>query len=315
MNELERLAYLQAMGITNFMPRKVLPNAPVAKACAWHPQKWAAELAHELALEWRLLDDAENPLQSSAVSSDGIANSSPQSSSANSPPITAPSIHSIAPSSAKAAIPVVEPKTTGLTNAIEPETATKTSSSFQKSSNKAIPHFALSVWRITDDWLVIDSRHSELALPTEAFLLNIIRALNVSTQPYQQLPQTQVFRWPMLKDPLQARRFGKGLNQDAEAAKEALSGFLDEQLVLQPARYLWLMGEEAATYLLPDTLKASVQSDTHTVGYLNKTETLDDWSIKVFCSPSLSELLMQPEQKAGLWQEWHRWQSQVENTQ
>lgn len=311
MNELERLAYLQAMGITNFMPRKQLPNAPTSQACAWHPLKWASVLAKELAVEWRLLDDSNNPLTSSSESSrslDAISREENTTRTLSARPSSTSLTRSEVSSNRQSTTSVLVPNTPSNEEA-KPQKPPKTDQSAINSTiSEEVPRFALSVWRISEDWLVIDSRHSELALPTEVFLLNIIRALNLSSHSLSGLPNTQVFRWPMLKDPMQARRFGRGLNQNADAAKEALAGFLDEQLVLQPARYLWLMGEEAINYLLPQKIKNDIQSTESPRGYLTQPEVLEDWNISLFSSPSLSELIIQSEKKSEFWQQWQRWQ-------
>ena len=73
--------------------------------------------------------------------------------------------------------------------------------------------FALSFWRVSEDLMVVDSRHSELALPVEKLLNNILFALGYP----RQLPKVDALSWPMVDAPHQ--------DQGENAARDTLHGF------------------------------------------------------------------------------------------
>lgn len=224
MYETTRHQYLSAMGIDSYMPRCVLPNAPQSIECEWPP------LAGDT--------QATTAIQSSAMPESTNSVLGPEGSVATSP----------APAQAEAlgndgrmgaAVGAAE-----LLAGFEPEGQRKKSAPNKAKEAKvdtAIEQpaqslrFSLSVWRL-DDLLVVDSRHSEKALPTEKLLLSMLQAYGFKLG---NLPKAQVLQWPMFDMP--------AAESGPEAAREMLGAFL-ETLLETPVNYWWLMGGDAFTY-------------------------------------------------------------------
>ncbi len=144
-----------------------------------------------------------------------------------------------------------------------------------------IDAFSLSIWRPVEGVMIIDSRNTKLALPTELLLNNILRSV-FSNQVLK--PQEEVLRWPMIEN-----SFAKRTAQDA---RTELQTWLSVQHEIRPIRYLWLMGSNAATYLLQEKISVA---DT-----LFQSVTLADSSIHALNLPSLNELLQKPSAKQTL---------------
>ena len=144
-----------------------------------------------------------------------------------------------------------------------------------------IEPFSLSIWRPLDGVMIIDSRNTKLALPTELLLNNVLRSV-FSTQAIK--PQEEVLRWPMIEN-----SFAKRSKSDA---RTELQTWLSVQHEIRPIRYLWLMGSNAATYLLPESVE-------YTVSIFNKLALLDS-TLGALVLPSLNELLQKPSSKKQL---------------
>ncbi|WP_317931265.1 hypothetical protein [Halioxenophilus sp. WMMB6] len=142
--------------------------------------------------------------------------------------------------------------------------------------------FSLSFWRVSEELMIVDSRHPELALPTEKLLLNILTALGYP----RELPSAEIVQWPMIDAPHQ--------DQGDTAARETLHAFLDAQFLLNPGRHLLLMGSDAAHYLL-----SGEQPYTDLLGSEQKLEEFD---LTARITPSLTEMLQEPAKKAVTWQ-------------
>jgi hypothetical protein len=145
----------------------------------------------------------------------------------------------------------------------------------------SIAPFSLSIWRPIDGVMIVDSRNTKLALPTELLLNNILRAV-FSNHPVK--PQEEVLRWPMIENSFTMRT--------EDDARNELQTWLSVQHEIRPIRYLWLMGSNAAIYLLPRLLK---YTDS-----LHKVITLGDSAINGLILPSLNELLQNPATKKQL---------------
>lgn len=238
--ELRRREYLQAMGITQFVPRWILPGA-----------RQSAQL--------------EPPLEPP-------------------PPVTAPAEEIAAPAAPRALETVV----TGLVDTLvparkgRPSTAGKPLAPAEEKSidAAAAPHFALSIWRPCAALMVIDTRPSGQALPTDALLHNILRAKGLAAAP----AAADVLRWPPLA--------GQATDTWA-AAREMTLAFLQARLELQPAAYLWLLGESAYRAVV-----AEVKPYSESLGQALNLESLGTLALVL---PSLSDMLRQPQLKAITW--------------
>jgi hypothetical protein len=153
----------------------------------------------------------------------------------------------------------------------------------------AIDAFSLSIWRPVDGVMIVDSRNTKLALPTELLLNNILRSI-FSNQALK--PQEEVLRWPMIENSFAKRT--------ASDARIELQTWLSVQHEIRPIHYLWLMGANSASYFLPDN---AAYNDS-----VFKVVGLADSAIKALILPSLNELLKMPTLKQQLFSAIHNYQ-------
>lgn len=292
MNEVQRQQYLDAMGIDTYMPRWILPAAASPFSC----QPVLPESPSVLAPA-----EATEPAQSTVQGASEIAANAPVAAV----PIAAvneasPSSQSSDPQSASQPVSVAKDV---LASVVSPTTESKPAAAATPVSADSIlqslsgekrpdPRFALSLWRVSDQLMVIDSRHSELALPTEPLLLNILSALGFPRQP---LPKAEVLRWPMFENSYEP--------QGQAVARETLQAMLEAMLERQPCKHLLLMGAEACHYLLGDEqlgegFDAKASFDCH----LGQAFSLETLAVDAIVVPSLSDMLQQPQLKSQTWQ-------------
>lgn len=286
MNEIQRQQYLDALGIDSYMPRWILPVAPAPVSC-------------EPVLP---VNDAPS-VETAPVSApnlDGIAgspavtasNTHAETSPATTVGMTAPSemlsssLSEIVDEVKASAIPIPSAKdssaNSGTAGKVLPD---------QKTAVDPDPTFSLSLWRVSDDLMVVDSRHAELALPTEPLLANILFALGLPRQP---LPRAEVLRWPMYDH----RLAPKG----EAAARETVLAMLEGKLEAQPARYLMLMGAEACHFVLPaELLPENGDVDVSYEAMQGKAPVIEALQATAIVVPSLCDMLQQPELKAVTW--------------
>lgn len=248
MNELQRQAYLSAMGIDGYMPRWCLPCAPEPMACLMPLVLGASAIltgkqeADSLELPSTVLESGVSPaLLDSLINSD-----------------------------------IKSKSNSSIVN------ATTILQQLEEQRAPVVLPFSLSIWRPLSGLLIIDSRNTNLALPTELLLGNILRIYTGSTS---FILDEEVMRWPMIEN-----RF---VSRTADDARNELQTWLAVENELRPINRLWLMGENAATYLLP--------KNTDWENSCWKNSTLENLSINALILPSLNCLLQQPQKKAKLW--------------
>lgn len=273
MNEAQRLQYLEAIGIDSYMPRWILPVAPAPVACTpvlRSPTAAPAQVAVTPAASAPAAVPASVPAERAA----GAAQPAPSAG------LTAAPVAAVAEALAAFAEPQPVEK---LAAAIAPAT---------KAAVAEDPRFALSMWRASDDLLVIDSRQAHLALPTEPLLANILLALGWPRQP---LPRAEVLHWPMYDHPLAPK--------GEAAAKETLLAMLEARLEQQPVAYVLLMGAEACHYMVPAELlpQDGAGPAASLTALRGKALPLDPVKATAIVVPSLSDMLQQPELKATTW--------------
>lgn len=245
MNERIRQEYLDALGIIQFVPRRILAGAKASEPAVLpeleEPELEAGNLPpiQEVALPQRQMA-AESSTPKIAVSD--LVQSIVRSPDATPTPAN--------PASDKA---------------IEAEIPAR---------------FALSVWRPCASLMILDSRQPGDALPTRALLHNILLAKSVTLGG----GAPDVLSWPP-----------PGLTQALgwSAAQDMVSAFLQARLDLQPAQYLWLMGESAYRAVISPT--GSYADD------LGKTINVDQLGTLAVVLPSLADMLQRPELKACTW--------------
>ena len=309
MLEADRLAYLKAMGITNYMPRWHLPGAPEPQVTPFLPtaeslpRDQAASTADDLQQPAHI--PALSPAQLSSPAQDGHTSFTDQ---ARSKPVKFATLtQDLAPENSTS-VPVTHRSGPPLEQTTQPETSHVSGERLEVPTQAQAPQpqpisqskpkkeavlpahaqnsaqvvkFTLSFWRVSEDLLVVDSRHSELALPTEKLLTNLLFALGYP----RELPKSEVVQWPLID--------AHHHDQGETAARETLNAFLDAQFLLNPGKYLLLMGREASHFIL-DTGKS--YSDM-----LNHRFPVDEFNLTAFVIPSLSEILQDPAQKSPTW--------------
>lgn len=261
MNEINRQAYLSAFGIENYMPRWRLPMAPEPVVCLLPISVSTPSIVHSApsishssssAAHVEALTPRLSPTEKIGMATDMLACivESKKSVSSSAAPINAATILQQLGAVTKSA--VVQP-------------------------------FTLSVWRPVPGFLIIDSRNTKLALPTELLLNNILRAILGSEK---MTLNEEVLRWPMIENSFVSRT--------EDDARNELQTWLAVENELRPINKLWLLGDKAARYFL-----------TPSVDYaelLWQQTLLANKEIHALILPSLNELLQQPTLKARFWQ-------------
>ncbi len=156
MNERQRMQYLEAMGITMFVPRWILPRA---------------RMSAQLAVAEPEVEEVEKPPVESA--------------SAPSQPAELPA----APRPVQAAV-------NEIMDNLRPQTRSEASpieeSAPARAASEQPVQFALSIWRPVPALMILDTRHTGQALPTHALLENILRAKEVALPP----AKPDILLWP-----------------------------------------------------------------------------------------------------------------------
>jgi len=289
MNELQRQHYLSALGVDTYMPRWHLPFAPISIAC-----ELPAVILNAQRQENPAVKTESNFVQAQPVHT--IKSVSTELSPVN-------QLMGDLLQAKKSGKPVV----TVSNNAVPANLGSTNSGAVNSVPTNAMPinaadilaqldakpitieSFTLSVWRPLEGVMIIDSRNTRLALPTELLLNNILRSV-FSQQVLK--PLEEVLRWPMIEN-----SFAKRTVNDARIE---LQTWLSVQHEINPVRQLWLMGVNAASYLLPET---TIYKDSHF-----QSVSLADSSIKALVLPSLNELLQKPAAKQQLFSANHRYQ-------
>lgn len=255
-NEVQRQAYLSAIGIENYMPRVILPFAPPSIVCNMPvlvetPSAQQSNNNHITASsDLRILPELPAQIKNTVVS-DILAD-------------------------------VVFPKKSpALVNAATILQELKTKKA------PTVEPFTLGLWRPVPGFLIIDSRNTSLALPTELLLNNLLRNV-LSAQKFDL--REEVMRWPMIEN-----RF---VSSTADDARNELQTWLAVENELCPINRLWLMGPSATRYFLKEDVEPS-----HVYWQEQELTTLgnDGNLLHALILPSLVELLQQPLFKARLW--------------
>lgn len=255
-NELQRQAYLSALGIENYMPRMILPFAPPSSVC----ELPVFAEPHEVSS----LQDKTSPIPVIDVYGAPQANITRNTVASDILADVVPAKKSPVPVNAASILEQLETKKAPI---VEP--------------------FALSLWRPVPGFLIVDSRNSSLALPTELLLNNILRTFLPTIKPDL---REEVMRWPMIEN-----RF---VSRTADDARNELQTWLAVENELRPINRLWLMGDNAARYLLSEDIKpADAYWQENSLSLSGVGVNL----LRAVVLPSLVELLQNPLFKARLW--------------
>ena len=269
MNELRRQMYLSALGVDTYMPQWHLPFAKASVACMIPTSLSVASGIDHYSVNVEHLAQL-NPLP-------------------------------LKPAPAKATVTsmhnsIIDVFETKKIIKIEP-LLNNVADIFAQLDSKTKPNvpasldaFSLSVWRPIENLMIIDSRNTRLALPTDLLLNNILR----NFFPEKAIDLTnEVLRWPAIENSVVRRTIVD--------AKNELQTWLSVQCEILPVKYLWLMGANATTYFL--------SSETESNNDLWRVSSVIDSSIRALILPSLNELLQQPLQKLQLYSAIKRYHS------
>jgi len=280
LNELQRQAYLSALGIDNYMPRCVLAYAPASVQCALPD---VAELSNraveplDSSSRAAVSDIADRPVPIKSLTDELIGSKSELDLRKDE--------NSTSPDS----------KLGEVLEAFGTKPGTKKDQPLPSKDVVALvaatdsrPKFSLTIWRVSADLMVVDTRDLQQALPTERLLSNILMALGYQLP---SLPKANVLKWPMIDNDLGG--------QGVEDARDMLHAFLDAELLLDPVKHLLLMGSAASTYILPpshvypDVIDAQLAS-AHPI-------ILESLATPLVVTPSLVDILLEPSLKAQVW--------------
>ena len=138
----------------------------------------------------------------------------------------------------------------------------------------------LGLWGATDELLVCTSIDDALPDPAQILLLgNILEAMGQGNGP---LPQIEVIQWP--PNPSMA-------GGEAEL-RDDLSTLFGARLRAQPAKYLLLLGDDAAHWLLSDSQREAMAN--------GQVDCFDQ--VTAMLVPSLQAMIDQPQCKRETWQ-------------
>lgn len=256
MQELRRQRYLAALGIDSYMPLMQFDVAPLPVLCELPLATQAGSTSfNEPAIVGDSLEDAVADF-----------------------PLSAATLEQTAQTIDRVFKSLVE---TAPAREIKDSSAALTPEKVIPITRPAVT-FSLSMWYSHDDWLVIDSRKPQAALPTAALLNNIIQALWLKPL---RTGVEEVWHWPFAENTFS--------HQTEEDAKDALSVWIEVAHEKHSVNKLLVMGEVAWRYLNVST--ATYEESLWQ--YYKLTGGVTAWVV-----PSLVELLEDPNHKKKLWQ-------------
>lgn len=248
MNELQRQAYISALGIENYAPRWLLPSAPISVACVLPVLEVSEEVINSAPSI--IFAGLEERVPDNKIPSPDLLNS-------------------IADLGEKKKLSA-------------PVNAATILQQLEEKKAPVVQPFSLSVYRPQAGFLIIDSRNTQLALPTDLLLHNLLRSYLKGNQ---FALNDEVLRWPLIEN-----RFVSRTETDA---RNELQTWLAVENELRPISQLWLMGENASCYWLA--------ADVTWASACWELQAIDGLPLKALIWPSLNELLQKPAHKAKLW--------------
>jgi hypothetical protein len=276
MLEKRRLEYMEHLGLDNYMPRRQLPGAAPSSllpdellhepdvVSVAHVESLVAGQTVEKFVPHSLTDVQTVPhedVQETSRLTDLLVESDP--------PVTiAANNHT-----AKSISIVGKPVSTETTN----ETSTI--------------RFTLTGWRIAD-LLVMDSRVSASALPTDRLLQNVVRSMGYTVA---QLPMSDLLRWPLFTS---GQFKASSVTQEKNEAVAMVQAYIAAQCQKSSTRCLLLMGQNACGF----ALSPESSHEDFFMAQQGKVHTHEQWQVPVVVTPSLNDMLLEPSKKRITWQ-------------
>ena len=258
MNEVQRRQYLHAIGVDSYQPRLVLPGALPSTLC-------------ELPIEPSVLLSIEN-VDSGVIQSSNNNDNNSASNNANNNSSQKTNFSD----AAKLALDTIKPASIPIDAVVN---ATMRQVEKKSQEKKVTPHFSLSIIR-GENILIIDKGLPGNINPNDylQLLKNMLFALGAGKQQVS----IDAFVWPMVKS--------NTVDQGEVAARQTLEAFLAKQIEQLGAKYLLLMGDDAARYSCSEQL---------TKGQLVAQSNL---GIKIIHTLSASDMLQNALLKRDVWQ-------------
>lgn len=314
MNELQRMQYLDAMGIDSFVPRVVLPNAKAPVVCVLPDQASGSTstqvpdaAVHALAntpAESASPGRVAEPSAMGLNSEGGVAAVSPEPS----PVVSAQVANeggaglSSAVGSDSSLVPANDTSGTGdsarrleasVNEVLDGKAldGTALNTTVEGSGNRPaqsaaekveLASFSLCLWRVSESVQVIDSRRPGAALPTHALLANILTQLKIMDRP---LPAAEILDWPLVDN--------SSYDQSWHAATDMVNAFLEGKLLAKPVSTILLMGDDAVNAVLGKS------SDHEALHF--QWRDIDTFACRGLILPSLADILYSPTLKKPVW--------------
>jgi hypothetical protein len=250
LQESQRLAYLQELGIQSYFPRRVLPGA--RPSIRYSTESLGAEKMRISAQREAANNKASNLTASSRATlpQGSAAEASTQVSAATAQAgleQTRALLHT-EQRVAKDQKAVVEPKPAARTAPVEPAGAPVSVAS----SNSGVPepisgkvvNFVFAYFAVSEDVAVVNelpwAGNAQVSAEHKALLAKILNAISVPCSPETLTPV--VFRWPIegMPDVL-----------EGQGARNMLEGFMARRLKIKPARFLLVLAEQSSQYMFP----------------------------------------------------------------
>ncbi|WP_394201264.1 hypothetical protein [Marinagarivorans algicola] len=276
MNELNRMQYLDAMGIEMFVPRKILPAAKMSTACAVSYLSQAQDSALTGGMQ-ALAVSAQAQLAPPHAT--GMAEAPEIASSAATREIVTDWLAPSKAANAKHETPVQD-------STVQDNTpAERTLQQVVSQKKPQLLRFNLGLWQLANGALFIDTREPRAALPTTTLLRNIIAAI-MPAMLAEGLPKADTINWPLLESPI------ANPNELAQA-REMTHAFLASRFEKTSPKLMIVMGEQAF-----DIVAASQGMTTPKYGESVSPTHLPS---PVVYLPSLTQLLNEPLLKRFVW--------------
>ncbi len=262
MNELQRMQYLDALGIEQFVARRKLANTAEFRLCALPSENFDFQARGSDSLDMK------------------VASLQPQ----RALPKAATGVHQLVDVSQRVLTSLQGEKQAQPKASTQNRSTTSVNNDAESMGSAVRPesdsaNFNLAIWHI-GTVVVIDSHEPRSALPVESLLANILvasRLLEIN------LPRASYLHWPV---------HNQLKNHSWSAAREYVHAYIEGKQQTQPSKIFLLMGEAA--------LKGVVSTiEAVEIGRVFK---IPQFSARALYFPSLVSLLREPQLKAKVWE-------------
>lgn len=264
MRESQRLTYLQAIGVTGWVPR-----LPLAHAARRLPAEAEASAEGIKAV----------PAAQAVPSGESIQSAQPLATDSTATVAISPSARLVEQRRAQVA---AQPSRVRPVPQAPAQPGATASSPVVAQAGQSVAPFYLQLWMAGPCALLIEIADPGLEKGTSEhnLLCDILRAAGLPAAPQLQAD----FRWPLSRNPQVAR--------SAEAASEALQAFMQARLELQSVSSIGCFGTMAGLLATSDPEAADALK--------GREEALEELGTGWF-APGIEIMLRQPEEKARLW--------------